>query len=45
MDFSFLLSNSLINMGVISWIVAQLIKTGLDLSLIHISAGPVSKRT
>ena len=30
MDFSFLLSNSLINMGVISWIVAQLIKTGLD---------------
>ena len=30
MDFSFLLSTSLINMGVISWIVAQLIKTGLD---------------
>ena len=30
MDFSFLLSNSLINVGVVSWLVAQLIKTVLD---------------
>ena len=30
MDFSFLLSNSLINVGVVSWLVAQLIKTALD---------------
>ena len=30
MDFSFLLSNSLINVGVVSWLVAQLIKTSLD---------------
>ena len=30
MDFSFLLSNSLINVGVVSWLVAQFIKTALD---------------
>ena len=30
MDFSFLLSNSLINVGVVSWLVAQRIKTALD---------------
>lgn len=30
MDFSFLLSNDLINVSVISWISAQLIKTVLD---------------
>ncbi len=30
MDFSFLLSNSLINVGVVSWLVAQLITTALD---------------
>ncbi len=30
MDLSFLLSNSLINVGVVSWLVAQLIKTAID---------------
>lgn len=30
MDLSFLLSNSLINVGVVSWLVAQLIKTVID---------------
>ena len=30
MDFSFLLSNDLINVSVIAWISAQLIKTLLD---------------
>lgn len=30
MDFSFFFSNSLINVGVVSWITAQIIKTILD---------------
>lgn len=30
MDFSYFLSNSLINVGILAWFTAQVIKTGLD---------------